>query len=42
MVHFCEVFKSILKSHAKYEVFLVDEDEDEFFVEENKEKLEDF
>lgn len=39
---FCEVFKSILKSYAKYEVFLVDEDEDGFFDEENKEKLEDF
>jgi hypothetical protein len=39
---FCEVFKSILKSYAKYEVFLVNEGEDGFFDEENKEKLEDF
>ena len=29
-------------SYAKYEVFLVDEDENGFFDEENKEKLEDF
>ena len=39
---FCEVFKSILKCYAKYEVFLVDEDENGFFDEESKEKLEDF
>ena len=39
---FCEVFKEILKSYTKYEVFLVDSDEDGFFNEEKKEKLEDF
>ena len=39
---FCEVFKEILKSYTKYEVFLVDSDEDGFFDEEKKEKLEDF
>lgn len=39
---FCEVFKEILKSYSKYEVFLVDSNEDGFFDEEKKEKLEDF
>ena len=36
------LFKEILKSYTKYEVFLVDSDEDGFFDEEKKEKLEDF
>lgn len=39
---FSEVFKEILKSYTKYEVFLGDFNEDGFFDEEKKEKLEDF